>query len=87
MQDCGISHAEGVEFEVQNGIPATLLQGLYVGASLAACAVLLAGLLALAIHPMVGALLAIGGMALLLYAAAGFCREPGIKKLLSRSKE
>ena len=45
----------------------------YVGSSLCAFAVLIGGLFALAVYPLIGVLLTIGGMALLLYGAAGLC--------------
>ena len=46
---------------------------LYVGSSLCAFAALVAGLFVLAVYPLVGVLLTIGGMALLLYGTAGLC--------------
>lgn len=46
----------------------------HVGSSLCAFGVLLGGLLALAVYPFIGVLLMLGGMALLLCAAAGLCR-------------
>jgi|GEM_PF-3944012 hypothetical protein len=45
----------------------------YVASALCAFAAVLGGLLALAVYPLVGALLALGGMALLLYALANLC--------------
>jgi hypothetical protein len=45
----------------------------YVGSSLCAFAALMSGLFALAVYPLIGVLLTIGGMALLLYGAAGMC--------------
>jgi len=51
---------------------AAIGQGMvYTGWSLCAFAALVAGLFALAVCPIVGVLLTIGGMALLLYGAAG----------------
>lgn len=46
---------------------------MYVGSSVCAFGVLLGGLLALAVYPIVATLLALGGLALLIYAAAGLC--------------
>ena len=60
-------------FEAQDGMAATWNLGIYLIASLSAFVALLAGLIALAVHPIVGALLTIGGMALLLYGTAGLC--------------
>jgi hypothetical protein len=61
-------------------MPDARFRRLYVGASLGAFAVLLAGLIALRVHPIVGILLAIAGMAMLLYAAAGLFRAIGIEE-------
>jgi hypothetical protein len=44
-----------------------------VGSALCALAVLVVGFLELAIYPLVGVLITLGGMALLLSAAAGLC--------------
>lgn len=52
---------------------ATWLVLVYVGWSLCAFAVLVGGLLMLAVYPMIGALLMLGGMALLLYGTAALC--------------
>jgi hypothetical protein len=46
---------------------------LHVGSGLCALALLVAGFLELAIYPLVGVLIILGGMALLLSAAAGLC--------------
>jgi hypothetical protein len=46
---------------------------IYVGSSLVAFAALVTGLFALAVYPIVGVLLTLGGMALLLYGTAGLC--------------
>jgi hypothetical protein len=61
-------------------MPDVRFRRLYVGVSLGAFAVLLAGLIALRVHPIVGILLAIAGMAMLLYAAAGLFRAIGIEE-------
>lgn len=45
----------------------------YVSSSLIAFAALVGGLFALAVYPVVGVLLTLGGMALLLYGTAGLC--------------
>lgn len=45
----------------------------HVASSVCAFGVLLGGLMALAVYPVVGVLVTLGGMALLLYAAAGLC--------------
>lgn len=45
----------------------------YVSLSVIAFAALVAGLFALAVYPIVGVLLTLGGMALLLYGTAGLC--------------
>jgi hypothetical protein len=45
----------------------------YAAWSLCAFGVLVGGLFALAVYPIAGVLLTIGGMALLLYGAAGLC--------------
>lgn len=45
----------------------------YVGSSLGAFAILVGGLLVLAVYPLIGTLLTLGGMALLLYGTAGLC--------------
>jgi len=45
----------------------------YIGSSFVALIALVGGLLALAIYPLTGVLITLGGMALLLYAAAGLC--------------
>jgi hypothetical protein len=50
------------------------LRAAHIGATFCAFAVLLIGLFALAIYPIGGVLLAISGMALLLYGVAGLCR-------------
>ena len=50
------------------------LRAAHVGATFCAFAVLLIGLFALAIYPIAGVLLAISGMALLMYGIAGLCR-------------
>jgi hypothetical protein len=51
---------------------AAIWQGMvYAGWSLCAFGVLVGGLFALTVYPIVGVLLTIGGMALLLYGAAG----------------
>ena len=52
---------------------ATGLVMVYMGSSLLALIALVGGLLALAVHPLTGVLVTLGGMALLLYAAAGLC--------------
>lgn len=52
---------------------ATGVRVMYVGSSVGAFGVVLGGLLALAVDPIIGVLLVLGGMALLLYAAAGLC--------------
>jgi len=46
---------------------------IYVGSSVIAFAALVTGLFALAVYPIVGVLLTLGGMALLLYGTAGLC--------------
>ena len=51
------------------------LRTVHVGASFCAFAALVAGLFALAAYPIMGVLLTIGGMALLLYGAAGLYAE------------
>lgn len=56
---------------------------LYLGVSLCAFAVLLAGLLALAAYPIPAVLVTIGGMALLLRAAAGLCGTRGVRESIS----
>jgi len=53
-------------------------QGAYLGTFLIGLTGLLAGLLALSTHPLAGALLTLGAMALLLHAASGFCGAPEI---------
>jgi hypothetical protein len=53
--------------------------GIYLVASLSAFVVLLVGLLALAVYPIVGVLLMIGGMALLLYGVARLCGAEDLK--------
>ena len=52
---------------------ATSLVMVYIGSSLVALIALVGGLLALAVHPLTGVLITLGGMALLLHAAAGLC--------------
>jgi len=52
---------------------ATGLVMVYIGSSFVALIALVGGLLALAIYPLTGVLITLGGMALLLYAAAGLC--------------
>jgi hypothetical protein len=53
---------------------AAIWQGMFYAAwSLCAFGVLVGGLFALAVYPIAGVLLTIGGMALLLYGAAGLC--------------
>lgn len=52
---------------------------MYLASSLSAFAVLLGGLLALRVHPIVGALLMMAGMAWQLYAVAGLCGAPAFK--------
>jgi hypothetical protein len=54
----------------------------YLVISLCAWAVLLFGLLALALHPILGTLLAIAAMIVLLYAAAAFFRAVRTKRLV-----
>jgi len=58
---------------------ATWRMGFYLVSSLSAFVVLLAGLFALPVYPIVGALLTLGGMALQLFAVAGLCRAPGFR--------
>ena len=60
-------------FEAQDGMAATWGVGTYLVWSLSAFIALLVGLFTLPVYPIVGALLAIGGMALQLYAVAGLC--------------
>ena len=52
-------------------LAATGVRVVYVGSSMCAFGVLLIGLLELRVHPILGVLLALAGMALLLHAAAG----------------
>jgi hypothetical protein len=60
---------------------AAIGQGMiYIGWSLCAFAALVGGLFALAVCPILGVLLTIGGMALLLYGAAGLCGAHPRKK-------
>jgi hypothetical protein len=66
-------------FEAQDGMAANRNVGVYFISSLSAFVVLLVGLLALSVYPILGALLTIGGMALQLYAIAGLCGAPGFK--------
>jgi len=63
-------------------VAATGVRVVHVGSSVCAFVALLGGLLALAAYPIAGVLLALGGMALLLYAAAGLFGARGQKKLL-----
>ena len=58
----------------ESELPAAGLVMIYVGSSLLAFAVLVGGLIALAVYPLIGVLLTLGGMALLLYGVAGLCR-------------
>jgi len=58
---------------------ATWRLGIYLVSSLSAFVILLVGLFALPVYPIVGALLTLGGMALQLYAVAGLCGAPGFK--------
>ena len=60
---------------------ATGVRMVHVGSSVCAFVALVGGLLALAVYPVAGVLLALGGMALLLYAAAGLCGAREQKKL------
>jgi len=53
----------------------------HVGSSVGAFAVLLGGLFALAVSPILGVLLMLGGMALLLHAVAGLCGARQQRKL------
>jgi uncharacterized membrane protein YuzA (DUF378 family) len=69
----------GLGFEAKDGMAANWNVGVYLISSLSALVVLLVGLLALSVYPIVGALLTIGGMALQLYAVAGLCGAPGFK--------
>lgn len=57
----------------QEELAALGLTVVYVGSSLIAFAALVTGLFALAVYPIVGVLLTLGGMALLLYGTAGLC--------------
>ena len=61
-------------------------RAIYVGMSLCAFAALLAGLLALGVYPIVGALLAIAAMATLLYAIAGLCGALYTEKSIGRDE-
>lgn len=58
---------------------ATWRMGIHLVSSLSAFVILLVGLFALPVYPIVGALLTLGGMALQLYAVAGLCGAPGFK--------
>ena len=57
----------------QEKLAAFGLTVVYVSSSLIAFAALVGGLFALAVYPVVGVLLTLGGMALLLYGTAGLC--------------
>jgi uncharacterized membrane protein YuzA (DUF378 family) len=61
--------------------------GRYLVSSSSAFVTLLVGLLALSVHPIVGALLTIGSMALQLYAVAGLCGVPGFKSESSEKND
>jgi hypothetical protein len=79
----GVSAPQGLKAFCSQGfhrMAAGWLRAAHIGATFCAFAVLLIGLFALAIYPIVGVLLAISGMALLLYGVAGLCRTQVIPR-------
>jgi len=60
-------------------------QTIHLGAFLVGFPALLGGLLALESDPVAGTMIALAAMALLLYAAAGFCKVPIYEPVLQHT--